>query len=1594
MSTGNTDRETSSGAPLDEGASDDIETTLPVAFASFSSSYTKRIPDDEDLLLSPDELNSELVDAFRFLAARGNETAVIRIFSPNTDGRGYHAPGSVIEIVTDDSPFLIDSVLGVLTERDYAIARHFHPILGTVRDESGALVDVVRSRDTEHRESFQHYELEANLDEKEARLLTRALTRVLHDVRNVVADFEPMQNAVRTMVAYAHEDAAAFAEGDVDETVAFLEWLGDDNFVFLGYREYEIVDQEGAPALMISPGTGLGLLAEDRRSGYARPVPLSELPEAVADRYAHSKQLVISKTNSRSTVHRTARMDYIGLRRVDNTGTTLGESRLLGLFTSKAYMAPAASIPILRDRLRGILEAEDLVEGSHDYKVIVQLFESFPKDELFSLSVEDLRESLVGLLESEEHQRVRMFVRRDVLNRNVSVLVVAPRERFSAELRQQLQQLFLERFEGTSIDYRLSLGESGDARIHFTVWPEGDIPEVSIEELETEVYRLTRTWEDRVFDVLSPRVGEADAKRLIEAHAGRFPRYYRESTPLPEAASAIANLERLVSGDEQLAVDVYNEIETDDRLTRVAVYSREGKRDLSELLPLLEDLGLRVVEEVPTRIKDDREDLFLHDFGVLGPDGVALDTDTSGARVAETLAAAMSGVAESDSLHQLIVLTGLDYHQINILRAYRSYWSIVTPAFTGAYVAETLAAYPEITHDLVRLFEARFGPDGDEATEAELRLRIIDEFDEVESLDQDSILRGFLGLIDATLRTNAFIDAGSLAFKFLSEAVPDVPEPHPLFEIFVFARDVGGIHLRGGRVARGGIRWSTRREDYRTEVLGLMKAQMTKNVVIVPTGAKGGFVMRRFADPGGPTPDEVRAGYETFVRGLLDLTDNLVDGVVRRPRGVRTHDAGDPYLVVAADKGTARFSDTANAISAEYGFWLDDAFASGGSTGYDHKGLGITARGAWESVRRHFVERGIDVDADPITVVGIGDMSGDVFGNGMLLSRSIRLIAAFDHRHVFIDPNPDPARSHDERSRLAAMGASSWADYDRSLISSGGGVFSRAAKRVDVTEEMSERFGIRAGVLTPNELISRVLKAPTDLIWNGGVGTFVKATTESQAEAQDRANDGIRVNGSELRALVVGEGGNLGFTQAGRIEFARSGGRIFTDFLDNSGGVHGSDREVNIKVLLRLAELDGSLSRDDRNDLIQSVAGHVVEAIVYDNFLQAQIIAQEAAASVTRIDEYEDLMVVLEEEGGLDREIEGLPSTETMVERSRDGGSMARPEIAVIMAYAKQQLTEDLLNSDVPDSADFFADVREYFPGPIVDRFDAYVDEHPLHRELISTIVANQVLNSQGSTFVSRLGAETGASPARIVRAYRIAREVTLAGQRWSAIEELAGSLDPALQREMLGGIDDLVETITRVFVAQSSDATSSELIEMYGKGFAELSGEIQSIGPKRWQAKNNEAAQVLIDHGAPPELAYRHAYQDELVHGTGIVDVAAATGRPVLDVAKAFFRAGQSFHIDWLERQLAELPADTRWQRWARLSLAYDLMELRRQIVERIFAESPDAAADAAVDAFISAHLEEEGRLTRLMRLMRRDGVSDTAAVTVAIRQIQALAG
>ncbi|MFM7718969.1 MAG: NAD-glutamate dehydrogenase domain-containing protein, partial [Actinomycetota bacterium] len=1143
------------------------------ALRAFAEAYVRRLSSAE-LEAGAESLPGRIRGAFALADGRGDAGAAVRAFNPTAERDGYEAAGSILETNTLDRPFLFDSVNNALEGEGLRVLHVVHPVIGTERDADGTIRAVVHVRDAATRESVMHFELDRRLDDAALRRLEATVEGVLADVALAVRDFDPMRERVERMIALARAAAPHVPDTEVEETVAFLRWLLDLNFVFLGYREEDLVDLPEGRALLPTPGSALGVYA--REDGGPEPTYLDRSP-GFREQLERGGLLIYRKTRRPATVHRRARMDSIGIRRLDADGVTVGEARLVGLFTSKAYMEPASRTPLLSGKLERILDAEDLFEGSHDYKAAVAIFESFPKDELFASPDADLRRQVAGLLSAEEHEQIRLFVRPDLYGRSVSVLVALPRDRFNADLRQGLQELFQRRFNGSSVDYHLTMGGSPSAQLHFLVHvTEGEVPEVAFPDLERDVAALAETWDDRFLARLVAVHGE-DAARARHARWGSaLPETYRASTSVETALFDLDQLERLEASGEALGVGV-RPGEGEEPVTRIRIVHADGRMHLSDVVPLLEGLGLTVVDEATTHFAGTTR--YLHDFGVLAADGAPLDVAEAGDRIAECLTAVWRGECESDSLNRLVVSAGLGWRDVELLRAYRKYHHRVSAGFPVEYKNDAYAAHPHVSAKLVRLFALRFDPVGRDDAEAErLRAAILEDLDAVRSLEQDRVLRDALGLVDATVRTNAFRPGRtSLAIKFRSADVPAMPRPTPLYEIFVYSPEVEAIHLRGGKVARGGIRWSDRRQDFRTEVLGLMKAQTVKNAVIVPTGSKGGFVLKRPPTDRAALADEVRRCYVIFMRGLLDLTDNLEGGRVVHPPDVVVADEDDPYLVVAADKGTATFSDTANAVAAEYGFWLGDAFASGGSAGYDHKALAITARGAWESVKRHFREMGTDADADPLTVVGIGDMSGDVFGNGLLRSDQLCLVAAFDHRHVFIDPNPVPAVGFAERRRLFDLPGSTWDDYDRARISPGGGVWARTEKRIPLSPEARGALGVEGDSLSPDEVVRAILRAPVDLLWNGGIGTWVKASDESHDDAGDRQNDHLRVDASELRCRVVAEGGNLGLTQRARIEFARRGGRINADFIDNSGGVDCSDHEVNLKILLDLAVARGEL---------------------------------------------------------------------------------------------------------------------------------------------------------------------------------------------------------------------------------------------------------------------------------------------------------------------------------------------------------------------------------------------------------------------------------
>jgi glutamate dehydrogenase len=1546
------------------------------AVRAFAEAYVRRLAADGADGISAEDLAAEVLGVYRFSAARGRAALAVRAFNPTRERDGYEPLGSVLETNTDDWPFLVDSVSAALEARGEPVVRLVHPILGVTR-EDGRIVAVGHARNAIHRESVMHFDLSRRLTEPQLAELEEAIRGVLAAVRSTVSDFAAMTQRVESMISLARNGASRYDPDEVREAVDFLAWLLRGNFVLLGAREYELKDD----AYRVIPGSGLGILADEEHSAYAKPVKLSTLPEAMRKLATEGDLLIVDKANAIAPVHRPERMDYVGVRRVTPDGEMAGESRLLGLFTTKAYTEPASETPVLHRKLRRVLEAEDLIEGSHDYKTAVALFDTFPKDELFGASVEDLRRAVVALLAIEGTDRVRLFGRRASDGRSASFVLALPRDRYEAALVERVRALFRRRFRTGSVEAQHVLDEGARARVHFLVHKPDGLPELDNRELEREVLALARTWDDELRDVLSERYGPGPGRVLCES-LGRLPEHYKGYTTPQTAAYDVELLSRLPA-DEAFMVS----LQPLGTLTRVALYKRGAKVELGAVLPMLEDLGLRVIEEISTRLVGEDE-TWVQEFRVLGPDGEPLDLAEAGDRVAETIAAVYRGEAETDTLNRLVITAGLDRRQVAMLRAYRKYRQRVGSRFTESYQNDVLVANSAITAKLVRYFELRFDParETDEAAEAALREEILAGLDDVASLDHDRILRNQLTVIDATLRVNAYNpDRQALAFKIRSADVPAIPQPAPLFEIYVYSPEVEGIHLRGGRIARGGLRWSDR-QDYRTEVYGLMRAQLTKNAVIVPAGAKGGFYLKNPPADREALKAEVARQYVTYIRSLLSVTDNLVDGQVVHPANVRVRDEDDTYLVVAADKGTATFSDTANRVSQEYGFWLDDAFASGGSAGYDHKALGITARGAWESVKRHFKELGVDTQADPFTVVGIGDMSGDVFGNGMLLSDRIRLVAAYDHRHVFIDPDPDPARGFAERRRLFGLAGSSWDDYDRALISEGGGVWPRDAKAIQLPPQARAALGISDESLPPTEVIRAILRAPVDLLWNGGIGTVVKASTETDADAADRSSDAIRVNANELRAKVVGEGGNLGLTRRARVEYAAAGGHINADFIDNSAGVDCSDHEVNLKILLGLAERRGELTRPERDRLLVEVTGDVVAHVLYDSFLQAQIIAQEVDRSASRLFAYEDLMTMLEDYKIFDRTEEDLPTAAEIGERRRAGRGMERPELALLVAFGKRLLARALEASAFVDEPWLERDLREYFPPAVVKRFGHLLAEHPLRRELICMVNANSVVNALGPTFISQLVMERGVEPADIVRAFRIAREVTGADARWEVVERMEGA-DRAAQLELMTGLDSLVEATTRWYLAWEPGGDIEHTIAAGREGFERLEAVIAQLGTDEHRRRRDQTAERLVAQGVPEAAARAHAVRPELVHAPDMVSVAGVSGRPIEDVARVFFEVGELLRLDWVQAELERIPATSRMQRWALQAVREDAFQVRRELAGAVLAE-----ADGDVARFLEDRADRVARLNAFLRSLAREGDPDLAGLTLAVRQLRSI--
>jgi glutamate dehydrogenase len=1526
----------------------------------------------------------------------------VHVYNPEFEHHGWQSPHTVVEIVSDDMPFIVDSVTMELSREGYGIDLVIHPVIWMRRDGDGRLTGVLDHRSDDEgdgAESILHIEVARESDPVRIGRLRMQVERVLAQVRAAVEDWKPMREKTSELVAELTADPPPVPEGEVEEVIAFLAWLADHHFTFLGYREYELVRSEEQTGLKAVIDSGLGILRGAPLTPFTRlsdkAVALAEAPHA----------LVLTKANSRAPVHRPAYLDYIGVKRYDEEGRVIGERRFLGLYTTAAYKSDAREIPLLRGNVDAVLTRAGFPPDSHDAKALLEIIESFPRESLLQFDVDDLFDISMGILGLGERQRVRLFVRRDQLGRYAECLVCIPRDRFHTENREKVGRILLEELGGTHLDWMLQLSESLLARVHYTIHcPHGLPDSYDVRDIEARLVQATRAWTDDLHDALIEELGEERGSRLHRRYANAFPPGYSVDWVARSAVADIGRIEQLAAAHEPI-MSLYRPLEARDGMVRCKLFSSGGV-SLSDVLPTFEHLGAKVVDERPYEITpQDCEPVWIYDFGlrVAGDDVEALRDVFQ-----DAFLGVWRGELEDDGLNGLVLAGGLTGRQITIIRAIAKYLRQAGIAFSDAYMERTLLAHPDIALRLVELFMTRFDPDRRDPHRAEqLRRETEEAIDAVASLDQDRILRSFLAVVGAILRTNFFKFKHSgrlpragerpyLAFKLDPREIPILPLPRPTFEIFVYSPYVEGVHLRGGKVARGGLRWSDRPEDFRTEVLGLMKAQMVKNALIVPVGSKGGFVVKRPPADGGreALQEEGIACYKTFLSGLLDLTDNIAAGESVPPDRVVRYDEDDTYLVVAADKGTATFSDIANEVSANYGFWLGDAFASGGSNGYDHKQMGITARGAWESVKRHFRELGTNIQTTDFTAVGIGDMSGDVFGNGMLRSEHIKLVAAFNHMHVFLDPDPDPAASFAERKRLFELPRSSWSDYDESVISTGGGVYPRTVKSIPISDQVKELLDIEADHLAPADLIRELLRAPVDLLWNGGVGTYVKASSEAHADAGDKSNDALRVDGGELRCRVVGEGGNLGFTQGGRIEYALSGGRINTDAIDNVAGVNCSDQEVNIKILLDSLVSSGDMTRKQRNALLVEMTDAVAERVLYSSYTQTQAMSLALYQAPSMIDVHARLIRHLEQVASLNRELEFLPDDEIINERKVNHQGLVSPELAVVMAYCKIHLHARLLESDVTEDPFLAHDLESYFPPPLPDRFAPAMRSHRLRPEIIATVVANQLVDRAGTTFAFRMTEETGASVSFLARGYAVAREVFDMRSFWTAVEALDNEVEAGTQLRMLIEGRRLVERATRWLVRARSDGIDiAATIEHYEPGAQMLSRALPDVLGGEDRERYDEMATELIDASVPAELAGRVAGMAAALSVFDIVEVAGATGFEAEVVMSAYFRLGSGLELNWLRDRIFDLPRSNRWQALARAALRDDLYSLHRALTQEVLeAGGPGANTEQAIDRWRAQHGPALERCLNILSDIKASRNYDMTTLPVALREVRNL--
>jgi len=1553
----------------------------------------RRLYRDVEFALADPEATADLI-----AWASVREVGEIKVRAWTPESSAY----SVVEIVTDDMPFLVDSVTAELSRQDRDIQLVAHPQFAVTRVD-GALtqvhdIDVDEIRTGMIAESWMHIHVERDFVSNDLAPLVAGVENILTDVKKAVEDWPAMRTkAVEISGDLRRNPPKGIAGTELDEAVSLLDWLTQDSFTFVGYREYRLIVVNGEDALEPVAHTGLGIL-HDSPENRAPSESFAILTPAVRAKARDKEILVLSKANSRSTVHRPAYLDYVGVKTFDANGDVIGERRFLGLYAARAYTDSVADIPVIREKYRTIERDLDYVPGSHSAKDLEQFVDTYPRDELFQATVPELEAVARSVLALQERRQTKLYLRYDPYERFISALVYFPRDRYTTTVRLQSEAILRETFGGVSVDYSARVTESVLARLHYVVHVEAgeDIPQVDVKELEGRLAQATRSWQDEYQSLLVA----SDDTALIPKYLDAFPESYKEDFDPSVGVADTLTLESLEP--DTLALSLYAPFVTDSRELRFKVIRAGEAMSLTRILPILERLGVDVLDEHPYEIEPRGQNpAWILDFGIVLPQGEIHSPDSLFERFQDAFRAAWHEEMETDFFNSLIVTAGLTWRDCTVIRAYARYMRQIGSTFGQGYIESVILGNSVVARLLIDLFRVRFDPDFRGNRDAECA-SAAEQFEDcltrVPSLDHDRILRLFWEMISATTRTNFYQHGSTIAFKIEPQRIAETPLPRPAHEIWVYSPHVEGTHLRFGSVARGGLRWSDRREDFRTEILGLVKAQEVKNAVIVPVGAKGGFFAKKLPDPAIDREGWLRTGvaaYKDFIRALLSVTDNLIDGVVVPPHRVVRHDGDDTYLVVAADKGTATFSDVANAIAIEEKFWLGDAFASGGSAGYDHKGMGITAKGAWESVKRHFLEMDIDIQTEDFTVIGIGDMSGDVFGNGMLLSPHIRLLAAFDHRNIFIDPNPDAHTSFVERRRLFQLPSSSWNDYNQALISSGGGVFARSAKSIQLTQEIRNALDFNDAQLscTPDQLIAAILKAPAQLLWNGGIGTYVKASTETNVDVGDKTNDPIRINGSQLRTQVVGEGGNLGLTQLGRVEAARHGVRLNTDAIDNSAGVDTSDHEVNLKILFAPLVNSGEMSIEQRNELLHAMTDSVGEHVLRDNFDQNVVLSNARAGAIRLLTVHQRMIKELERLELLNRALEFLPDDEEFATRKAAGDGLTSPELAVLLAYAKIHVLQELNASALGLDPWCEHIVVNYFPRRLSPEFSEAMVSHPLRGPIANTVIANDLINIGGVSFVFRALEETGANTVEVVKAALASLEIFGIRETWEWITSLPITVPVSARIALHLEVRRLLDRSVRWFLQHRGGGIDiASEIETYGTIVSEYSKVISSALKGQESERFLRMAQRFIDAGAPEDLARSAASGLDVFSLLDIAEVSASTATSMPDVIEMYFTLSERFDVDKLLVSITQLERGDRWTALARQAMRTDLYAVIAELTSKVLTTTQEGSVSIRVEEWERARIEGISRTRSTLDEIFSVDELDLATLSVGLRVLRNL--